>query len=70
MTQSETGTTWVKSRKMIESMQKEEMRQIQSIHSDALGQIVSIAKRGQCNLPTLCFATCPVLWLLATSGAA
>ena len=45
MTQSETGTTLVKLRKMIESMQKEEMRQIQSTHSDALAQIVSIANR-------------------------
>ena len=49
MTQSDTGTTLVKLRKMIESMQKEEMRQIQSTHSDALAQIVSIAKQNQLN---------------------
>ena len=56
MTQSETGTTMVKLRKMIESMQKEEMRQIQSTHSDALAQIVSIAKQNQLNAEHIAFA--------------
>ena len=56
MTQSETGTTLVKLRKMIESMQKEEMRQIQSTHSDALAQIVSIAKHHQLNAEHIAFA--------------
>lgn len=56
MTQSDTGTTLVKLRKMIESMQKEEMRQIQSTHSDALAQIVSIAKQHQLNAEHIAFA--------------
>ena len=56
MTQSDTGTTLVKLRKMIESMQKEEMRQIQSTHSDALSQIVSIAKQNQLNAEHIAFA--------------
>ena len=56
MTQSETGSTLVKLRKMIESMQKEEMRQIQSTHSDALAQIVSIAKQNQLNAEHIAFA--------------
>jgi hypothetical protein len=56
MTQSETGTTLVKLRKMIESMQKEEMRQIQSTQSDALAQIVSIAKQHQLNAEHIAFA--------------
>jgi hypothetical protein len=56
MTQIETGTTLVKLRKMIESMQKEEMRQIQSTHSDALGQIVSIAKHHHLNAEHIAFA--------------
>lgn len=56
MTQSDTGTTLVKLRKMIESMQKEEMRQIQSTHADALSQIVSIAKQNQLNAEHIAFA--------------
>jgi hypothetical protein len=56
MTQSDTGTTLVKLRKMIESMQKEEMRQIQSTHADALAQIVSIAKQNQLNAEHIAFA--------------
>jgi hypothetical protein len=42
MKQSETGSTLVKLRKMIESMQKEEMFQVQLMNADALAQIVSI----------------------------
>ena len=34
MTQSETGTTMVKLRKMIESMQKEEIVQVQRMNAD------------------------------------
>ena len=56
MTQSDTGTTLVKLRKMIESMQKEETRQIQSTHSDALAQIVSIAKQNQLNAEHIPFS--------------
>jgi hypothetical protein len=56
MTQSDTGTTLVKLRKMIESMQKEEMLQIQSTHSDALAQIVAIAKQNQLNADHIAFA--------------
>jgi hypothetical protein len=41
---------------MIESMHKEEMRQIQSTHSDALAQIVSIAKQNQLNAEHIAFA--------------
>ena len=36
MTQSDTGTTLTKLRRMIESMQKEEMVQVQRMNSDAL----------------------------------
>ena len=56
MTQSDTGTTLVKLRKMIESMQKEEMRQIQSTHADALSQIVAIAKQNQLTAEHIAFA--------------
>lgn len=56
MTQSDTGTTLTKLRLMIESMQKEEMRQIQSTHSEALSQIVSIAKQNQLNAEHIAFA--------------
>ena len=56
MTQSDTGTTLTKLRRMIESMQKEEMRQIQSTHADALSQIVSIAKQNQLNAEQIAFA--------------
>ena len=56
MTQSETGTTLVKLRKMIESMQKEEMVQVQRMNADALAQIVSIAKQNQLNAEHIAFA--------------
>jgi len=42
MTQSDTGTTLVKLRKMIDSIYKEEMLHIQSKHSVAVAQIISI----------------------------
>ncbi len=56
MTQSDTGTTLVKLRKMIESMQKEEMVQVQRMNADALAQIVSIAKQNQLNAEHIEFA--------------
>jgi len=56
MTQSETGSTLVKLRKMIESMQKEEMVQVQRMNADALAQIVSIAKQNQLNAEHIAFA--------------
>ena len=56
MTQSETGTTLVKLRKMIESMQKEEMVQVQRMNADALAQIVAIAKQHQLNAEHIAFA--------------
>ena len=56
MKQSETGSTLVKLRKMIESMQKEEMVQVQRMNADALAQIVSIAKQNQLNAEHIAFA--------------
>ena len=56
MTQSDTGTTLTKLRRMIESMQKEEMVQVQRMNSDALAQIVSIAKQNQLNAEHIVFA--------------
>ena len=56
MTQSETGTTLVKLRKMIESLQKEEMVQIQHMNADALAQIVAIAKQNQLTAEHIAFA--------------
>lgn len=56
MTQSDTGTTLVKLRKMIESMQKEEMVQVQRMNADALAQIVAIAKQHQLNAEHIAFA--------------
>ena len=45
MTQTDTGATLNKLRKMIQTLQREEMVQMQRTHSDALGQIVSIARQ-------------------------
>ena len=56
MTQSDTGTTLTKLRRMIESLQKEEMRQIQSSNADALAQIVSIARLNNLNADHIAFA--------------
>ena len=56
MTQSDTGTTLTKLRRMIESMQKEEMVQVQRMNADALAQIVSIAKQNQLNAEHIAFA--------------
>jgi hypothetical protein len=56
MTQSDTGTTLTKLRRMIESMQKEEMVQVQRMNADALAQIVAIAKQNQLNAEHIAFA--------------
>ena len=56
MTQSDTGMTIAKVQKILISLQKEEMRQIQSTHTDALSQIVSIAKQNQLNAEHIAFA--------------
>jgi hypothetical protein len=45
MTQTDTGATLNKLRKMILALQREEMVQMQRTHSDALAQIVSIARQ-------------------------
>jgi hypothetical protein len=45
MTQTDTGATLNKLRKMIQTLQREEMVQMQRTHSDALAQIVSIARQ-------------------------
>ena len=56
MSQNETGLTIAKVQKILVSLQKEEMRQIQSTHSDELAQIVSIAKQNQLNAEHIAFA--------------
>lgn len=56
MSQNETGMTIAKVQKILISLQKEEMRQIQSTHTDALSQIVSIAKQNQLNAEHIAFA--------------
>jgi hypothetical protein len=56
MKQNDTGTTLTKLRKMIESMQKEEMVQVQHMNADALAQIVAIAKQHQLNAEHIAFA--------------
>ena len=56
MTQNDSPSTLLKLRKMIESLQKEEMRQIQSSNADALAQIVSIARLNNLNADHIAFA--------------
>ena len=56
MTQNDSASTLLKLRKMIESLQKEEMRQIQSSNADALAQIVSIARLNNLNADHIAFA--------------
>lgn len=56
MKHNDTGTTLTKLRKMIESLQKEEMVQIQHMNADALAQIVSIAKQNQLTAEHIAFA--------------
>ena len=56
MTQNDSPSTLLKLRKMIESLQKEEMRQIQSSNADALAEIVSIARQNNLNADHIAFA--------------
>ena len=56
MTQNDSPSTLLKLRKMIESLQKEEMRQIQSSNADALAEIVSIARLNNLNADHIAFA--------------
>ena len=56
MKHNDTGITLVKLRKMIESLQKEEMVQIQHMNADALAQIVAIAKQNQLTAEHIAFA--------------
>ena len=56
MTQNDSASTLLKLRKMIESLQKEEMRQIQSSNADALAEIVSIARLNNLNADHIAFA--------------
>ena len=56
MTQNDSPSTLLKLRKMIESLQKEEMRQIQSSNADALAQIVSIARQNNLKADHIAFA--------------
>jgi hypothetical protein len=56
MTQTDTGATLNKLRKMIQTLQKEEMVQMQRTHSDALAQIVSIARQHDLTAEHITFA--------------
>ena len=56
MKHNDTGTTLTKLRRMIESLQKEEMVQIQHMNADALAQIVAIAKQNQLTAEHIAFA--------------
>ena len=56
MSPTESRTTLSKLRKMIESLQKEEMIQIQSSNSEALSQIVSIARQHSLNSEHIAYA--------------
>jgi hypothetical protein len=56
MTQTDTGATLNKLRKMIQTLQREEMVQMQRTHSDALGQIVSIARQHDLTAEHITFA--------------
>jgi hypothetical protein len=56
MTQTESRNTLLKLRKMIESLQKEEMIQIQSSNAEALSQIVSIARQHSLNAEHIAYA--------------
>ncbi len=56
MTQTDSGATLNKLRKMIQALQREEMVQMQRTHSDALGQIVSIARQHDLTAEHITFA--------------
>ena len=56
MTQTDSGATLIKLRKMIQTLQREEMVQMQRTHSDALAQIVSIARQHDLTAEHITFA--------------
>ena len=56
MTQTDTAATLNKLRKMIQTLQREEMVQMQRTHSDALAQIVSIARQHDLTAEHITFA--------------
>ena len=56
MSPTASRTTLSKLRSMIESLQKEEMIQIQSSNSEALSQIVSIARQHSLNSEHIAYA--------------
>ena len=56
MSQTDTGATLNKLRKMIQTLQREEMVQMQRTHSDALAQIVSIARQYDLTAEHITFA--------------
>ncbi len=56
MTQTDTGATLNKLRKMIQTLKREEMVQMQRTHSDALAQIVSIARQHDLTAEHITFA--------------
>ena len=56
MTQTDSGATLNKLRKMIQTLQREEMVQMQRTHSDALAQIVSIARQHDLTAEHITFA--------------
>ncbi len=56
MTQTDSGATLNKLRKMIQALQREEMVQMQRTHSDALRQIVAIARQHDLTAEHITFA--------------
>ena len=56
MTQTDTGATLNKLRKMIQTLQREEMVQIQRTHSDVLAQITSLARQHDLTAEHISFA--------------
>ena len=56
MTQTDTGATLNKLRKMIQTLQREEMVQIQRAHSDVLAQITSLARQHDLTAEHISFA--------------
>lgn len=56
MTQTDTGATLNKLRKMIQTLQREEMIPIQRTHSDVLAQITSLARQHDLAAEHISFA--------------
>ena len=56
MTQTDTGATLNKLRKMIQTLQREEMIPIQRTHSDVLAQITSLARQHDLTAEHISFA--------------